>query len=144
MFRRPVSVALYRLSQWRKELDQGDAEAPLKQCLEIRQALAEAEPGNDRRQLDLMLALARSGQTEAATAIANKYLVQLNPDTEMLTEIARAYSQCASFAVNEADRAPLETTAVNTINRAIQAGFRDTVFLNGELDLKPIRGRWSL
>lgn len=143
-FQRTVSVALYRLSQWRKELGQGDFETPLRQCLEIRRKLAAKELNNDRRQLDLMLALARDGESAEAIAIANKYLAGTNPDNEMLMEIARAFSQCANFAATEAEREPLETTAVTTINRAIKAGFRDTVFLSGELDLKPIRGRWSL
>ena len=138
-FRRTVSVALYRLSQWRKELNQGDADEPLQQCLEIRLALAEAEPLNDRRQLDLMLALARSGEVTEARAIADKYLSRPNADTEMLMEIARAYAQCSLFASTEPERTSLLKSGFDAMKTAMQAGFSDSVFLHNELDLAPVR-----
>ena len=138
-FRRTVSVAFYRLSQWRKELNQGDSEAPLQKCLSIRQMLADNELDNDRRQLDLMLVLARSGNSDKALVIAEKYLAQPNRDNEMLVEIARALAQGSSATTNETDRKKLRGRAIGVLNVAIQNGFADTVFLLGELDLKPLR-----
>jgi serine/threonine protein kinase/tetratricopeptide (TPR) repeat protein len=139
-FRRTVSVALYRLSQLRKEMNQGDAETPLKQCLEIRRSLADAEPNNDRRQLDLMLVLSRSGQIVEAQALIDKYLAYPNPDNEMLIEITRALSQCSQAASIETDEHRFRRMAIQTLKTAAQKGFTDTVFLLGELDLKPLRG----
>ena len=135
-FQRTVTVALYRLSQWREELQQGDFDEPLRQCLDIRRKLAVKEPNNDRRQLDLMLALSRSGQSPEAVAIAEKYLGRPNPDTEMLIEIARALAQ-ASLSPDAASDLPGK--ALNTLQLAVEAGFKDTVFLQGEPDLKPLR-----
>jgi tetratricopeptide (TPR) repeat protein len=138
-FRRTVSVALYRLSQWREELKLGDARTPLQQCLEIRQSLAEAEPNNDRRQLDLMLVLARHGDVEKAIAIADKYLALPNRDNEMLVEIARAFAQMSKVTSKESTREESLTKAVSTLKTATLSGFKDHVLLQGELDLKPLR-----
>ena len=137
-FRRTASVALYRLSQWRKELQQGDADAPLSQCLEIRQTLASNEPHNDRRQLDLMLALARSGRADETIAIAERYLKSPNPDTEMLIEIARSLAQASLAEGSGSPRTSIQAQAMNALQLARQEGFRDAVFLNGEPDLKPL------
>ncbi len=137
-FRRTASVALYRLSQWRKELQHGDADAPLAQCLEIRQSLAANEPSNDRRQLDLMLALARSHKADEAIAIAERYLKSPNPDTEMLIEVARSLAQASLAEASESTRTSIQAQAMNVLQMARQQGFRDVVFLNGEPDLKPL------
>ena len=138
-FRRTVSVSLYRLSQWRKELNQGDAETPLRQCVGIRQMLAENERDNDRRQLDLMLALARAGDSDGALAIAQKYLAQRNRDNEMLIEIARALSQASLSATTDSDKNTFRNLAIDALQTAVQNGFSDKVFLCGEPDLKPVR-----
>lgn len=138
-FRRTVSVSLYRLSQWRKELDQGDAETPLRQCVGIRKMLAENEPDNDRRQLDLMLVLARAGDSSGALAIAQKYLAQPNRDNEMLIEITRALSQASLAATIDSDKNKFRNLAIDALQTAVHNGFSDKVFLRGELDLKPLR-----
>lgn len=138
-FRRTVSVALYRLSQWRRELNHGDSESPLKKCLSIRQALADHEPSHDRRQLDLMLVLARSGDLVKPVEIAEKYLAQSLQDNEMLVEIARALAQASLAAENETEQNRLRHRAIEALKTADQNGFRDVVFLQGELDLKPLR-----
>ncbi len=137
-FRRTVSVALYRLSQWRRELNQGDAESPLKQCLSIRQTLADNEPNNDRRQLDLMLVLARSGDSVKSLEIAGKYIAQTQRDNEMLIEITRALAQVSLVTENDAEQKRLRSRAIDILKTAVQNGFRDKVFLQGELDLKPL------
>lgn len=138
-FRRTVTVALYRLSQWRKELQQGDAAAPLQQCLNIRRALAEAEPNNDRRQLDLMLVLARSGDISNAQPLIDKYLNHPNPDTEMLIETTRALSQLTAHLPGDSERDALIQQAIQTIQKARSLGFNDSVYLTGEPDFIPVR-----
>jgi serine/threonine-protein kinase len=138
-FRRTVSVALYRLSQWRRELNHGDSESPLNKCLSIRQALADTEPNNDRRQLDLMLVLARAGDFAKSLQIAEKYIAQPQRDNEMLIEIARTLSLASLSAENDTEQNRLHRLAIDTLKTAVQNGFRDNVFLYGEPDLKPLR-----
>jgi serine/threonine-protein kinase len=138
-FRRTVTVALYRLSQWRKELKQGDAAVPLQECLSIRRTLAEKEPNNDRRQLDLMLALARSGQIAQAIKIAEIYRLREHPDVEMLIEIARSFSQASLFAADDRERTQNQNNALKTLKLAESLGYRDSVYLAGEPDFAPLR-----
>ncbi|MBL8819207.1 MAG: protein kinase [Planctomyces sp.] len=140
-FRRTVSVSLYRLSQWRAEMKQGDAAVPLEQCLTLRRKLAEAEPSNDRRQLDLMLVLARSGLASEAQPLIDKYRTFSNPDTELLVEIARALSQLSIYATTDSERDRLITEATTTLDQAKTLGFQDTVYLSGEPDFAPLRSQ---
>jgi hypothetical protein len=87
-----------------------------------------------------MLVLSRSGQIVEAQALIDKYLAYPNPDNEMLIEITRALSQCSQAASIETDEHRFRRMAIQTLKTAAQKGFTDTVFLLGELDLKPLRG----
>ncbi len=115
----------------------GRSATPLSKCLEIRQALADAEPANDRRQLDLMLVLARSGKVDDANQIIRKYAAQSNADNEMLLELARALAQCSQRTTDSEAAAKFATDAIAQIEKAIAADFTDAVLLKGEPDLAP-------
>lgn len=138
-FHRTATVALYRLSQWRHVQKQGDAEAPLHQCLTLRRMLAANEPLNDRRQLDLMLALARMGLASEAMPLIDKYLSHPTPDTELLIEAARAQTQLSTKMTGEVERDRLFQIALSTLQRAKALGFHDSVYLQHEPDFEPLR-----
>ncbi len=139
-FRRAVSVAYYRLAQWRQQLNSGDATEPLQKCLNIRRALAENEPGNDRRQLDLMLVYARSGEPQQANKIASRYTVGSNLDNEMLVEIARMHALCLQHSSSDTTAGHRQKeAALSCLRWAIDNGFSDTVLLGGEPDFDALR-----
>ena len=55
--RRSVSIAYYRLGQWREESGVGTAKEMFDKCLEIRQENLASDPTNERRKIELVLAL---------------------------------------------------------------------------------------
>jgi len=144
---RGAATVFYRYAQWLPESTSPKlsaeeaaklAEEYGQKSLTIRQAMATAEPTNDRRQIALMISSSRFGALSVATAIADKYVAAENPDSEMLIEIAQAYAQCSARATVE-NRVEFERKALNTIQKAVDQGLRDCTLLERDIDLKPLR-----
>ncbi len=136
---RAAATAYYRYAQWLAENHSDESVVWGNKALEIRQSMATAESSNDRRQLELMLVLARFGEVEAAEKIADKYLALENRDSEMLIELAQSLAQCSARASGDA-QSQLQDKALTALESAIDLGFRDKAFIEADVDLRPLRG----
>ena len=112
-------------------------------ALKIRSELAATSKANDRIQVELALAQAQVGQVEAAVKTADRFAAGAAVDPEQRLELARCYA-IASRTVPSQDVArarELQDKAIAAIRKALADGFRDRIFLDGELDLAPLRLR---
>ena len=117
----------------------GGREAQFESCLAVREKLAKQDPGNDRRQMELMLVLAHCGKHTEAAAIATKLLGGVT-DGELLIDVARCYAQCAAAVKgDESLRERYFKEAMQAIERACKQGYRDVVYLGTEVDFDPLR-----
>jgi tetratricopeptide (TPR) repeat protein len=115
------------------------AEAMFREILAIRRKVLAKDPANDRRQMELMTALARCGEHAEAVQMAEK-LSAGKKDPELLFEIGRAYSQCATAkGADAATRDRYKRQAMSVIEEAVKLGYKDRVALQTEPDLEPVR-----
>ncbi len=141
---RDLGLTLYRLgnlAELEKDAERGRGlyEASLK----IREDLVQKSEGNDRRQTELMLALAHAGRTGRALELADRFAAGPHVDREQLIFLAACYAQVAR--ATPPDKAEQVQTAlvkaVSAVRTAVRDGFRDRVYLETEPDLEPIRNR---
>lgn len=110
-------------------------EAHFRDCLRLREALSK-DAKNERRQSELMLALAQCGEHARAAALAAAQRGAAN-DPEVLVEVARCLAVCSAVA-DTGPRDEYRRQAVQAIADAIKAGYRDAVGLTTEPDLRPL------
>ena len=144
LFGRDLGMTLYRLGNIADFEKDGDRARRLyAAALKIREDLAKISEANDRRQTELMLALAHAGQTTRALELADRFSVGPNVDREQRTFLAACYAQVAR--ATPADKVEQVQTAlvkaIDAVRTAVREGFRDRVYLETEPDLEPIRNR---
>ncbi len=97
VYQRDLSMALYRLGNLAfLEKNREAAVRDFAATLKIREGLVQLSENNDRRQSELMLALAHAGETRRALEIAERFSAGPNVDRELRTDLARCYAQIAS------------------------------------------------
>ena len=138
-YQRELGLAYYRLGVLAGVVGNPAAAADnFKECLAIRERLAK-DAGNERRQAELMLVLARIGDHARAATIADTIRGTAASDPEVLSDIARCLAGCVA-AANDPELADVyRKKAIRAIGDAIGAGYRDWVALETEPDLKPVR-----
>ena len=144
LLRRDLGLTLYRLGNLADlENDAGLATRMFDSSLKIREELAKIGEANDRRQTELMLALAHSGQTARALELADRFSVGPNVDREQRIFLASCYAQIARTTPPEkAEHVQTALVkAVDAVRTAVHEGFSDRVYLETEPDLEPIRNR---
>jgi tetratricopeptide (TPR) repeat protein len=144
MLGRDLSMSLYRLgnlADLEKKTD--EARKEYEAALQIREDLVRISENNDRRQTELMLALAHNGQTVRALELADRFSVGPNVDREQRIFLAGGYAQIARATPPEkAEQVQTALVkAVDAVRTAVREGFRDRVYLETEPDLEPIRNR---
>jgi tetratricopeptide (TPR) repeat protein len=144
MLGRDLSMSLYRLgnlADLEKKTD--EARKEYESALQIREELARISENNDRRQTELMLALAHAGQTARALELADRFSVGPNVDREQRIFLASCYAQVARATPPEkAEQVQTALVkAVDAVRTAVREGFGDRVYLETEPDLEPIRNR---
>ena len=132
LFRRDLGVALYRLGSLADaERKPVEAERMYKASLNIHEELAKISENNDRRQTELMLALAHTGQTTRASELADRFSAGPNVDREQRIYLAACYAQVARSTPPE--KAEQVQTAlvksVDAVRIAVRDGFQDRVYL---------------
>jgi tetratricopeptide (TPR) repeat protein/tRNA A-37 threonylcarbamoyl transferase component Bud32 len=141
---RDLGLTWYRLGNLAElEKDASEARRLYEASLTIREDLAKISEGNDRRQTELMLALAHVGQTARALELADRFSVGPNVDREQRIYLASCYAQVARATLPEKSE-QVQTAlvkAVGAVRAAVREGFRDRVYLETEPDLEPIRNR---
>jgi tetratricopeptide (TPR) repeat protein len=142
-FQRDLGMVLYRLGNLADiEKNRVDASREFAATLKIRKDLVERSKDNDRRQSELMLALAHAGDTRGAIELADRFSAGPNVDRELRTDLARGYAQiAAALPADKAEHVEALVKSVEAVRIAIKEGFRDRVYLETEPDLLPIRDR---
>jgi eukaryotic-like serine/threonine-protein kinase len=122
------------------EGDKAGAAASFRECLEIRQELAKAEPTAKKLQADLMLALARCGKDVEAARIA-KSLVATPPQDEYLYVVAAGgYALAAGAAAGDDAKVKSYTAlALDCLRKAKDRGWAVVAILKSDTDFEPIR-----
>ncbi len=141
---RDLGLILYRLGNLADvEKKADEARRMYEASLKIREDLAKISDGNDRRQTELMLALAHAGQTARALELADRFSAGPNVDREQRIYLASCYAQVARATPPEkAEQVRTASVkAVDAVRTAVREGFRDRVYLETEPDLEPIRNR---
>ena len=138
--RRDASVAYYRLGQWREELGKGEASEVIKKSLAIREDLAKKEPNSGKRKLELAIVLGRAGDYDRIDNITQEFLASGNPDAELLVDLSRSLAQASKHAPEER-KSEFRNKALGLIRRAVDQKFLDHVYLEKEIDFKPL---WEL
>jgi serine/threonine-protein kinase len=120
-----------------------DPEAAAKyfhECLEIRDSLAAKDPGNYRKQVDLLEVLSRLGAHKRAAELAEQIRRDHAKDPEFLIRAARCYAQC-SLAVPEASaaREAYRNKAIEAAQSALDQRYKDAITLETHPDLDPVR-----
>ena len=119
-FRRTSAIAYYRLSQW-EEHEVAASEWGNK-ALEIRQELSENEPEDSKLKLELLPSLARSGDLGTATALAEEFSLSEKVDSELLIEVAKAYSLCGGRTTAAKERGRLLSLSEDALRKAVDLG----------------------
>src|SRR6202044_379970 len=116
VFGRDLGLALYRLGNLADlEKDSALARRLYEASLKIREELAKLSEANDRRQTELMLALAHAGQTARALELADRFSVGPNVDREQGVFLAACYAQVArSTPLEKAEQ--LQTALVKAVD----------------------------
>jgi len=138
---RALSTAQYRLATLRDM--QGDQVAESAGLFEASRSLrAElfSKSGDQKNQINLMLASARSGQVEEARKHIDELGASEGTDGELHLERARALAQLARH-VDENAKAAVLDEAVAATQRAVDEGYQDPFRVNAEPDLESLRSR---
>jgi hypothetical protein len=102
--------------------------------------LSAQDKDSERRQRDLMLALAHCGEHTQASRMAAEMERTTRPDNELLIHRARTFAQCVAAAETDAEvRSRYTVGALLALRAAITGGYRDEVYLKTEADLDPLR-----
>jgi serine/threonine protein kinase/tetratricopeptide (TPR) repeat protein len=120
--------------------DQTTAGKCFRECLEIRQELADKDVRSYRKKVDLLEILARAGKHEKAAQLAEKLRVDHQKDPEFLICAARCYAQ-SSLAVPDqpALRQKYLELALAALATALKQGHKDLLILETHPDLDPVR-----
>jgi tetratricopeptide (TPR) repeat protein len=120
--------------------DQTTARSCFRECLEIRQELADKDVRSYRKQVDLLEVLARAGNHERAAQLAETLRLTHQKDAGFLISAARCYAQC-SLAVpdNAALRQKYLELSLADLESALKQGYKDIITLETHPDLDPVR-----
>lgn len=140
-YKRSLTTAQYRLGSLRDMQGgrEGDALTLFESSRGMRAELNEAS-GDQKNQINLMLASARAGKTEEARTLIDELGALEETNGELHLERARALTQLSRHAA-EGDRESLLDEAVTAIKRAVEEGYADPFRVNAEPDLRPLRER---
>jgi serine/threonine-protein kinase len=129
----------------------GDAAASAKdfsESLKFHELLAKTDPKNVQFRSELMLVQARVGRHAEAARTADELRKRALKDPSLLFIIACTYALCmdavaADKTTLSAERDRLQhhyaDAALESLNRAVELGYRDTETLEREPDLAPLR-----
>jgi serine/threonine protein kinase len=143
-YNRNLSKALYRLGVIDTLDEKPDsARAHFEAALAIRESLVGASKDNDRRKMELMLSQAQVGQVDAAIATADQLAAGPNVDAELRMYLGRCYAIASrTLPARESERSQsLQERAMGSLRAAVNDGFRDRAYLQGETDFVSLRNR---
>ncbi len=139
--------AAYRLGVAERSLDNDQtASESLKQCLEIRRRLYSGEPDNLNLQINLLLAMAHTGELEGADPILSQAEAGVTSEPGLLYLLACSYALLGQ-AIDQGATPPneqwkpkdLQQAGLTTIEKSVELGFRRLTDLRLDPDLDPLR-----
>ena len=146
-----LSTMYYKLATTHLRLSQPDKAKPtFAKCLALREELAAIDAENSQRQIALMLAQARCGQHDKASEWANQLATDAAENAGTLFYVACGYALSAGAVADQLKDAPsndeatqlkkrYETSAIETLEKAVTLGYRDVVSLQTDPDLDAVR-----
>jgi tetratricopeptide (TPR) repeat protein len=137
-FRRNLAIGLYNLGlATMRTKDAATADKYFRECLEIRSDLANHDPTNHMKKMDLMLVLPHCGKHEEAAALAEQVRTGREQDRELLFSVGRCYTQCAAAVGRESPlRRQYEQKALAALQAAVERGYKDVFSLEHDPDLE--------
>jgi serine/threonine-protein kinase len=120
--------------------DRTTADGCFRECLQIRQELAEQDVKSYRKKVDWLEVLARSGKHEDAARLAEELRLTHAKDAGFLVAAARCYAQCSSAVPDRPRlRQRYREMALADLETVLTRGYRDVITLETHPDLDPIR-----
>jgi len=139
-YQRDLGTAYYQLATAYLQLkDTTAADKYFRECLKIRQARADAEPQNSRRQMQLIGVLPHCGEHIKAAAAAEKLRHSKPRDQEILIAIGCCYACCAAVPEMGQLRQHYADKSLEALNQSVALGFKDLSFFETDPDLDPVR-----
>lgn len=139
-YQRFLGTAHYRLGTALLDLTQPvPAKQAFAESLKIRQTLADADPTNAKRKIELLGALAHCGEHEKAARIAEQLSKEKPKDQEILIASACCYAWCSTVPADEALRRRYADLAIEKLTASSALGFKDLSMLETDPDLAPVR-----
>ncbi|MBL8723695.1 MAG: hypothetical protein JNK49_06585 [Planctomycetes bacterium] len=133
-----LAYLAYYLGVARDGQGRGDEARQLfKASCRLREALVKVSPDKSNK-LELMLALARAGQVDAAQALANELSASPDKDSDLRLDVARAMAQLVRHA-EEPARETFRAAAFAALSRCVDDGQPDHYGIASEADLAPLR-----
>jgi tetratricopeptide (TPR) repeat protein len=117
-----------------------ESEKQFRECLLLREALAEEDSTNLYKQVELVLAQARYGQHAKAAAAAGRLRTGAAKDASILYYLGCAYALCAAAADSPPLQEQYAAEALATLRQAIANGYNDRVSLETDPDLESLQG----
>jgi serine/threonine-protein kinase len=135
-----LTFAHYRLGQLALRMDDpASAKNHFEESRKLRDELAMNDKINERRKMELMLAQAHCGLDAEAAKLAQSLEKSVKPDAEFQIDLGRTYAQCFAGTTNAKLKAQYSADALRVLRAAVESGYRDTVYLEREVDLDPLR-----
>jgi tetratricopeptide (TPR) repeat protein len=139
-YQRDLGTAYYQLATTYLHLkDTAAADKNFHECLKIRQARAEAEPQNSRRQMELIGVLPHCGEHLEAAEAAEKLRRSKPKDQEILIAIGCCYACCSAVPAAGELRQHYVDNSLEALNQSVALGFKDLSFFETDPDLDPVR-----
>jgi tetratricopeptide (TPR) repeat protein len=147
---RDLSRAYYGIATACLRLGDGKAAARYYgESLKLRETEARRDPNNTAVQKTLMVTLARCGQHERATSLAEQLRKRLASDAGSLYDIGTCYALCAGAVAQGKDKGQLSSAerrlydrylaaTLEALRQAFAQGFQDRVLLQTDPDWDPI------
>ena len=136
-----LATNLYRLAT--ACLRAGDAEASARhyaRCLEIRRGLLPPGVRDAKREIDLMISLARCGQVAEAVRFSEALAKAGDQDAQTWYQVACARSLCRqAVRADAAESARHAEASLAALREASLRGYKDIVYLENDPDLDPLR-----
>ncbi len=137
-YQRYLGTAHYRLGTALLELGE-PASQSFRESLKVRQTLADADPTNAKRKIELLGALAHCGEHVKAARIAEQLCKEKPKDQEILIASACCYAWCSTVPSDETVRRRYAESAIDALTRCVELGFKDVSTLETDPDLAPVR-----
>jgi Flp pilus assembly protein TadD len=137
-----LGTSLYTLGALHVRQHDGDgARRAFQAAMQIQQKLVADDPRNTYLAMALMKTLAQLGDSAKASAIAARLTAAPRPDAELLMDVARTYAVSAreTAATRPAVRQDFERRATDALQKAIERGYHDRVYLDSEPDFDSLQ-----